>query len=456
MKRSHFWILTALLVVSCGGDDGAGPVDDGGNNTTDPTPTTPGTPNGAPTTQSIGPAGGTITSADGLFSITIPPGALTSLAATAPALETEITIQPITNTAWGGVGSGYRLLPDGVEFAVPVELNFSLEDSMLWGSDTSLVDVARQKDDGVWGILKSRRIDWESRTLTCTTSHFSDYSMVEGMQIRPPAASVAPLGTVNLFVRYCERQTVSGGAGNDDLTALILGCDGSMPPNTVSNWSVNGLPGGNATIGTVVQTAPGKARYTAPTTEPQDNPVAVSVNFISSRGNGVLVSNITIGGVWYGTVTITQGTYKSEASVIWTEIGVYQGLETYRPSGTVHYSPDTDYGPVCWFVSMDPRDGNVVHDDGVLFIDWNNVPAKAFGYGTTQTTSTTCFSCDGWDQPECNTDVLPGWFSADSLAVDTNGDAISWTYTDYDALPPRTMTVDFKKGLPPVPFMAKQ
>ena len=75
MKRSLSWLLVALFLVSCGGgDDGAGPGD-GGNNNTDPTPTTPGTPIGTATTQPIGP-GGTVTSADGLFSITIPPGAL--------------------------------------------------------------------------------------------------------------------------------------------------------------------------------------------------------------------------------------------------------------------------------------------------------------------------------------------------------------------------------------------
>jgi len=40
------------------------------------------------------------------------------------------------------VGTGYRLLPDGLTFSAPVELNFSLEDSLLWGSDTLFVDVA--------------------------------------------------------------------------------------------------------------------------------------------------------------------------------------------------------------------------------------------------------------------------------------------------------------------------
>src|SRR6186713_1890683 len=194
MKRSLSWLLVALFLVSCGGgDDGAGPGD-GGNNNTDPTPTTPGTPIGTATTQPIGPAGGTVTSADGLFSITIPAGALPAGPAGSSGAETDITIQPITNTAWGGVGSGYRLLPDGLTFSAPVEINFSLEDSLLAGSDTLFVDGARQDDEGVWGVLKHRRVDWEARKLICTTSHFSDYTVIEAIRLRPGSATVPTLG----------------------------------------------------------------------------------------------------------------------------------------------------------------------------------------------------------------------------------------------------------------------
>jgi hypothetical protein len=460
MKHRFLIVILALFFIACGGDDGAGPGDGGGNNnSTDPTPTTPGTPDGAPTTQSIGPGGGTITSSDGLFSVTIPPGALASAAASSPALETEITIQPITNTAWGGVGAGYRLLPDGLPFAVPVELNFALEDSLLWGSDTSFVDVARQTDEGTWGILKSRNIDWESRTLTCTTSHFSDYSMVEGMQIRPAATSIGTSKTADLTVRFCM---MGGTPADAELVTWVINCsddDDLVPLGTFSDWSVNGITGGNSTVGTVVKTEPNAsaARYTAPATAPQQNPVAVSVRAKDRRGGTqLLVSNITIGATWYGTVTITQGTYSSEAEVIWTAVARYQNLETYSPSGTVHYTPETDYGPVCDFVSMDPLDGVIDPSVGVLFIDWNNSPAKAFGYGSMNTIATTCFICDGWTAPDCSESALPVWFQADSLAVSPAGDAIYWEFTNNGQDPPVHTIVDFKQGLPPVSFAAKR
>lgn len=451
MKRSLSCLVFALLLVSCGGgDNGTGPAG-GGGNTSQPTATTPGTPNGTPTTQSIGPSGGTITSSDGLFSITIPPGALPAAAKSSPALDTEITIQPITNSAWGGVGAAYRLLPDGLVFNAPVELNFSLEDSLLWGSDTLFVDVARQRDDGVWGVLKNRSIDWDSRTLTCTTSHFSDYSMVEGIQLRPAAASIGTLGQVNLKVDYCVQQPVSG---DPDLVALVYTCGGDdlAPLGTFTNWSANGIAGGNATVGTVVKTssAGGQARYTAPAAAPAQNPVAVSVNAKGRRGTTILVSNITIGGLWYGTVSIQQGGAKSEATVIWTQYASYQGLEAYRPSGTVHYTPETDYGPSCTFINMAPLDADIDPNLGALFIDWTSSPAKAFGYGKMEDQATTCFTCEGWDQPECDIAPLPGWFAADSLAVSPTGDSIQYSFTDYGSLPPVTTIIDFKKGLPPV------
>ena len=448
MKRSLSWILISLLFVSCGGDDSAGPGNGGNNNNpTDPTPTAVGTPDGTASSGTIGTGGGSIDSDDGLFTLTVPAGALAS--------DTEITVQPITNTAWGGIGKGYRLTPDGLTFAAPVELSFKVAPEDLTGSSHDALDVATQNDAGVWYILKNRSYDDVTGTLTATTTHFTDYSMLEGFQIIPGSASINTTGTVNLSVKYCEQQTTT--TGDDDLTALVISCNGSMPPNTVSNWSVNGIPGGNATVGTVVQTAPGKARYTAPVSVPQANPVAVSADFVSTRGNGVLVSNITIGGTWYGTVTVQQGGYKSEADVVWKSIATYQGLETYRPaSGTVHYTPETDYGPVCSFVSMNPRDATIPENNSVLFIDWNVSPAKAFGYGTVTQTSTTCFTCDGWTEPDCQTGVLPGWFEADSLAVSPSGDAIYVDYTNYGQQPPVHIIVDFKKGLPPVSFALKR
>lgn len=449
MKRSLSWLLAAVLFVSCGGgDDGAGP---GSGNTTPPTPqpTAAGSPVGSSTSKTIGAGGGTVTSDDGLFTLTIPAGALAS--------DTLVTVQGITNTAWGGIGAGYRLTPHGLHFSAPVALAFNVAPEDLVGSAPELLDVAVQDSAGLWYILKHTSYDDGSGTLTSTTTHFSDYSNVEGLQIRPAAASIATLETVDLHVKYCVQQTITDPL--DNLTGLIYDCDDELAPlGMLSNWSVNGVKGGNGTVGTVTSTGSLTARYKAPASVPPDNPVAaVTVEAKGRRGKTTLVSNITLGSSWYGTVTITQGTAKSEASVFWTLTGSYQGLESYTASGTVHYTPETDYGPSCSFVSMDPTDAPIIPDplqDG-MFIDRNSTPAKAYGYGAPAVIATTCFTCEGWSTPDCSEAPIPGWFAADSLAVSADGLTISRTWT-VDNLPPVTYTVDFHQGTPPAAFMARR
>ena len=46
-------------------------------------------------------------------------------------------------------------------------------------------------------------------------------------------------------------------------------------PSAAIVWDVNGIPGGNATIGTIVNTSADTAQYTAPTNSPSTNPVTV-------------------------------------------------------------------------------------------------------------------------------------------------------------------------------------
>jgi hypothetical protein len=156
-----------------------------------------------------------------------------------------------------------------------------------------------------------------------------------------------------------------------------------------------------------------------------------------------------IGATWYGTVTIESGNAKSTAHVRWIPVTSFQGIEEWRPTGTVAYEPETDYGPSCWFLSMWPTSAVIDPNLGLMYIDRNQDPPVAFGYGTTETWSTTCFNCDGWDQPECNSGPLPGWFAADSLAVreDAVGPYMSRTWT-VESLPPVTHTVEFFYGTP--------
>jgi hypothetical protein len=82
----------------------------------------------------IGPEGGTITSSDGRLTLTIPPGALDE--------DTEITIRRLSDNeipeefADENVGSAYELLPEGLEFNLPVTATLKLQTTPLQDDGT--------------------------------------------------------------------------------------------------------------------------------------------------------------------------------------------------------------------------------------------------------------------------------------------------------------------------------
>ena len=78
--------------------------------------TSVGVPTGPSTTKSIGPEGGSLTSADGRISVNVPPNAV--------AAAVDFGVQPITNLGQGGVGSAYRLEPSGQKFARSIKVSF--------------------------------------------------------------------------------------------------------------------------------------------------------------------------------------------------------------------------------------------------------------------------------------------------------------------------------------------
>lgn len=440
MRELRLLAMVGLLAcVACGGEDPAGPGDDGD----DPVPkaTAPGTPDGAPTTALIGAAGGTLASSDGRFSIEVPPGAL--------AADTEIAVQPITNTAWGGIGKGYRLTPDGLTFTRPIDVSFDVAPEDLSGSSAEFLGVAFQTGDGLWHSLNNSSYSEAEGALTAQTTHFTDFSQFAGLQLRPGSASVGTSGTVDLNVRYCHGET------GDELVSLVFSCDEDLVPlGTFSGWSVNGIPGGNSSVGRVAELGGGRARYTAPAGVPQANPVAVSVATRVNGRSGLLVCNVTVGGTWFGTATVDRGHgERTVATVVWESAGTFQNIETFRAIGTVTYTPDQDYGESCTFVSLTPNTATIDSFDGHLVIDHSTTPATFYGGGNTPLQASLCFTCDGWEQPECQDDLyFLTWLNADQedgWAVSQDGQRISRTWYDGSIEDGVVYTIEFQRGVPP-------
>lgn len=294
-KIKTFNLLIAMLTVisftACGGGGGGSSSDGGGGGTSTPPPaaatpvaTAVGTPIGSAATATLGAVGGTLSSPDGRVTLNVPAGAL--------AADTVIGIQPITNHAHGGRGNAYRFTPDGQTFQTPVTLKFTYTDADLEGTVAQALGSAYQSVDGYWHWVKNPVLDTALKTVTVSTTHFTDYADAVGFNLRPGAATVKVGGTVGLYVKFCYPASVDDSA---ELAPLVVGLEcefpsaqGTLAPlSGVSQWTVAGA--GSVSGGAF------SATYTAPPTKPAPNTAVVSARINNTKfGTLYLLSNITI------------------------------------------------------------------------------------------------------------------------------------------------------------------
>ena len=308
--------MTAAALTACGGGGGGGSNSQdasGANTTTDttatpttaaaetPTATAVGAPIGALVKKTIGAAGGDVTSDDGKFKVTIPAGAL--------AADTDIGIQPIENKAFGGVGASYELTPDGQQFAQPVTLSFTYTDADLAGSAPEALAVAFQTLEGYWQLVDDISVDTVAKTVSATTPHFTRFASVERFRLDPPD-KIVKVNTAALFsVLECYQPDAQGQGPSMGTDCYPIGA--TRWSEILSDWKVNGIPGGDSNYGTVVPqasqdtitTSQGTtsaiphADYLAPSHVPDPRDVALSVNLKdpdNASSTVMLVANITV------------------------------------------------------------------------------------------------------------------------------------------------------------------
>ena len=238
-----------------------------------PGATAVGTPNGPATTKSIGPAGGSIASPDGRITVDVPPNAVSG--------PLDFSIQPITNLAHGGVGSAYRLQPDGLTFATPIKISFDFDAPDLKGFIPEGLAVAYQDRTGVWQSFKTVNINQASKKLTVSTTHFTDFS-IWTIKLSPEKATLRVRETLGISLIGCiEKKSVV------DRIRTLLGkqhCVFASPAEP--SWSVN--------IGTIAPLGPdnGSAVYKAPAKKPSPN--VARVQFMYKLGGIYDVRNCEI------------------------------------------------------------------------------------------------------------------------------------------------------------------
>ena len=260
-------------------------------------PTEVGTPAGDKVSQSIGPAGGVIRTADGNVSLTVPAGALSQ--------PTTLSLQPIENKAFLGIGSAYEFSPDGLKFAKPAQLVVKYAAGSLDGTSPEAIGIAFQDEKRAWQG-KAAQVNPTAGTFTASVPHFSSWAFFKYYSLTPESMNLAPTQVQKLEVVYLKgsNQDPDYGKGpsqegDDDLISPLT------PPqllkaNQVKNWRVNGNDANNGFSetygGLTVLDQGAAAEYKAPSKVPAipHNPVAVSVELKSRRSQLILISNLTI------------------------------------------------------------------------------------------------------------------------------------------------------------------
>lgn len=200
-----------------------------------PGPTGVGTPVGGASSKIIGAAGGVLYSPDSVVKLTIPAGALSS--------NTNISIQPVTNQLPGGLGLGYDLLPNGTHFGMRATVTFHYTSDEVSDNYPYFLNIAYQDSNYVWkGDLSHCVYDTVAKTVRLDISHFTIFGIQDGLAVIavPREIMTGQTSSVTIFESIVIKQ---------DSSYITSATD--IPADFVGQWTVNGIPNGNSSIGTV-------------------------------------------------------------------------------------------------------------------------------------------------------------------------------------------------------------
>lgn len=292
-------------------------------------PTEIGTPEGLKVTKEIGSAGGTLASPDGRLTLTVPQGALTETVA--------FSIQPITNKAGGGIGSAYRLEPDGKTFATPLQISVRYDDKDLEGTVPEALSLAYQDEKGAWRAQKSAKLSQDARTLTVSTTHFTDFAFLARVRLFPSQSTVYVGGFEVIEVVGCKERSFI-----DKISGRPSDCSS---PEWIASWYLQGkggieaLPTGTSVI------------YRAPAKKPMPNVAWVRVD-----------ADIEVWESETGTVTNVSRSFKSKITIL------DRGYRATGKTADVTYS-----GVIC---SLE-KPFTVTGNNGLFLYPFKFVPSSA-------------------------------------------------------------------------------
>jgi hypothetical protein len=178
-------------------------------------------------------------------------------------------------------------------------IHWRYSDDDVLGTDGNALAIAYQDAGRLWHVYKQPTRDTVNRTLSVPTKHFSDWSLVAGVQLLPKAVTLNVGQSAQFQVVLCDEFEEEQQPG-DELPIPMVGYQCRTTPGTsflAGEWAVNGTVGGSAQHGRIdadTDELSGRATYTAPATRPTPNVVAVSASYRAQTSQQLLVSNVTI------------------------------------------------------------------------------------------------------------------------------------------------------------------
>ena len=363
-------VAVAMIVAGlsgCGGSSGGDPIPDPDDDD----------PAGDPVSATIGPTGGTLTTDDGGFTLTVPAGAVTQ--------PTQFTVQPVVPSSPHAVGLAYHVAPVQGTLAQPFEIALSVPEEQLLGAHPSTFGIARRLEGGEWRGLFGTAAELEGPPASAvrlssrsgrvvSRRPFSDggtFVLMAFWRIIPlEFQALDPGGSMQFTVQACLDEHYEGPAALADArnaeAARARAFDDDelpeLPPSLQCNptireatWSVQNVRGGNASFGFVAAGTPtSTAEYLAPNRPPTPNPVELSVSlFWRERGltapplkTLVGIRSGILSGTASGTVTAAAhvgALYAFTANVTWTPDRTQSipqlGIEVYKATGRVFVTP---------------------------------------------------------------------------------------------------------------------
>ena len=384
----------------------------------------------------VGPAGGTVTSADGRATLTIPAGALTT--------ATEITISPAPAppAGTGVLGPAWQFGPEGLEFDVPVTLMLAYDATLIPdGADAVEAVVLGYTDGGEWQEISSLA-DPATETVSGEIDGFSSYApllRVRFVQIDPPELVLAPGEQASL---HAAAQDIAGRAL---VTRLKIWGSRDIEVATVDqNGLVTAVALGSTEVGVAaaIFKCPGLPYTLCVAPSPNNGVVAwaqvevVPPEPVADAGPDQTVEDAD--GDGFAAVTL-DGSGSSDANGTIVSYEWFDGPATGTPVATgVNPTVSLPVGSHAITLAVRDDDGTVAFDDVVIVIE--SITSAELTW-TVEPSGTTNRLVEVWGSSP--TDVYAAGDGASLLRFD----GATWTHQAQDVLP----TDMYFRGLSGVP-----